>query len=243
MVEMSWGHQESHSEVMRLWDQRGDHFEIQKDEGAVGNQFLSSFLPLAFLFLFFTLYSFQYFSQSFQCLYEGHQILHPRAGLFLKMRCSVFYGKVTSNRASNFLSLLWILTACKEAYIICYTDSLEGTDVLSSGAVMGSLQKEASSLDMQPLFISLQRSCFVPAKGTRASNLIILNITVAQYCIHLQSLLCIFDDLSWLQRKQNKSSLIRTLFQLVTLWLNQCQILQASEHWVGSEDIWVFYLL
>lgn len=140
--------------------------------------------------------------QSFQFPYETHQILHPRARLFLKMTCSVFYGEVISNRASNVLSLLWILTGRNEAYIIFYTDSLEGTDTLSSGVVMEvSIER---NLIRQPAtsFHPFSQERLVLATGTGASNVMILNNAVAQHCTHLlQSLFCNFNDLPSPQRR------------------------------------------
>lgn len=190
------------------------------------NFFFSCFPYLLFFSLFFSRP--RPHPQSFQFPYETHQILHPRARLFLKMTCSVFYGEVINNRASNVLSLLWILTGRNEAYIIFYTDSLEGTDTLSSGVVMEvSIER---NLIRQPAtsFHPFWQERLVLATGTGASNVMILNNTVAQHCTLIFCSLSSAILMTFLAlREGGWTCLIRTFFQLVILWLNQCQILQA----------------
>lgn len=157
------------------------------------------------------------------------------------MTCSVFYGEVIRNRASNFLSLLWILTGRNEAYIIFYTDSPEGMGTLSSGVVMGFLYKETSFSNPQPLFIPSHRSgsCLPQALGLLMYWfwITLWHSVVLIFCSLSSAILMTFLAL----RERGWTCLIRTFFQLVILWLNQCQILQAIWMLDWSQAIWIFF--
>lgn len=118
------------------------------------------------------------------------------------MTCSVFYGEVIRNRASNFLSLLWILTRQEWSihYLLHRLPGRYGHSFLwrCNGV---SIQR---NLIQQPAtsFHPFSQEQLLLATGTGASNVLILNNAVAQCCTHLlQSLFCNFNDLPSPQRK------------------------------------------